>query len=129
MLKILIAFIIFRDHPKTIKERILRVTVASLCVCLFVYQSSSYCNSERSGKFTQWIGIRWEGLLFAVFLPSFLIFLLFLGPVVMFLVDHGFQNIIFYQPSDIIFWRNYIVVSFFYIKLYCSPIILGKFIS
>ena len=89
----------------------MRVTVASLCVCLAVYQSSTYCDNDRSGQFIHWVGIRWEGLLLAILLPSFLILLLFLGPVVMFLVDHGFQNMLFYQPSDIIFWRNYVVVS------------------
>ena len=76
-----------------------------------MYQSSSFCVDERSGTILEWLGIRWKGLLFAIVLPTFLIILLFLGPVVMYLIDHGFQNMLLYQFSDIIFWRNYVVVS------------------
>ncbi|CAK8693260.1 CAAX prenyl protease 2-like [Clavelina lepadiformis] len=99
-----------RDHPKTIKERILRVSLASALACVILFFSSSNSTSQcQSATFLEWIGIRFEGLIPAVFLPSFLIIILFLGPVVMLLIDHGMKSLFSSQMSDITIWRNYFV--------------------
>uniref|UniRef100_H2ZDD4 CAAX prenyl protease 2 n=1 Tax=Ciona savignyi TaxID=51511 RepID=H2ZDD4_CIOSA len=102
-----------RDHPQTIKERFMRVTVVSLVACIVVYMSgSSHCASATSASILDWIGIRWSGLLAATVLPSLLILILFLGPMIMFVLDHGITSLTCYKITDIILWRNFFVAPF-----------------
>ena len=103
-------FCIYRDHPKTIKERVLRVSVSSCLICVALYQLSSEC-SQNSGTVLQWLGIRWQGLLQAIVVPTFLTAVLFLGPLVMFFHDYGFKNFFHVDAPNIIILRNYVVVS------------------
>nr|XP_002131463.1 CAAX prenyl protease 2-like [Ciona intestinalis] len=99
-----------RDHPQTIKERFLRVTVVSILACVVVYMSSSsLCGVHMKGSILEWIGIRWSGFIPAIILPSLLIIILFLGPMMMFILDHGITSLTCYKLTDIILWRNFFV--------------------
>nr|CAB3265497.1 CAAX prenyl protease 2-like [Phallusia mammillata] len=99
-----------RDHPKTIKERFMRVALSSTAACAIVYLfSSNPLPKSQVGSLFEWIGIRKDGFVIAILCPTILIAILFLGPLVMFLIDHGIKSLRCYSITDIMIWRNYIV--------------------
>ncbi|KAF6205522.1 hypothetical protein GE061_019695 [Apolygus lucorum] len=70
-----------RDHPSTIKRRLVSVSVMGVVSPIFTY----YCVSEELlAKHSLWdlLGMRWPGMLAASAVPLLLTMFLFLGPLV-----------------------------------------------
>lgn len=105
-----------RDHPQTIKNRTIRITIASILSCCLLYFSASPSLNDKSGQtLFKYIGIRSTSLPQAVLCPSLLLFLLFLGPIFNLLVDGDFSTYLVGQIDfkDIKVVRNLVIAPFF----------------
>jgi len=105
-----------RDHPQTIKNRTIRITIASILSCCLLYYSASPALNDKSGQtLLKWIGIRSTSLPQAVLCPFILLFLLFLGPIFNLMVDGDFSTHLIGQIDlkDIKVIRNLIIAPFF----------------
>ena len=105
-----------RDHPITIKRRFLSA-FCTVCISPFVTQ---YCVSEelleKQSIYTT-IGIRYDGLFNAIFIPLILTVILFAGPISVSLYNESRKITTKLRVwkstfSDWIFWRNHIVAPF-----------------
>ncbi|CAH0594326.1 unnamed protein product [Chrysodeixis includens] len=71
-----------RDHPSTIKRRFFSVSVMMLLAPFFV-QWFFTGETLSKGNLYEQLGLRWSGVLPAIFAPLFLTAILFLGPLTM----------------------------------------------
>ncbi|XP_055905652.1 CAAX prenyl protease 2 [Eupeodes corollae] len=69
-----------RNHPSTVKKRFCSVSIVMLIAPIFVYTFSSKELLAHRSLF-ELLGLRWQGLLAAIVIPSLLTALLFLGPL------------------------------------------------
>ncbi|XP_035210261.1 CAAX prenyl protease 2-like isoform X2 [Stegodyphus dumicola] len=107
-----------RDHPSTIKKRILSVFLMSFVSAVFVYvfADREYFGSDH----TYWslLGLRLSGIIPAVFLPLILTMVLFLGPVSLHYSDGIYNkffdlNLWIYCLTNVVWLRNHVIAPFF----------------
>lgn len=106
-----------RDHPQTIKERIVRVTLTCALSILVLYiVSDKDVQHGRGATLWRWMGIHSEAIAASAILPLVLFMILFLGPLYMDILEGGLSEL---HPSnlrrrfyDLRCWRNYFVAPF-----------------
>lgn len=100
-----------RNHPKTVKRRILAVSVVCLVapIGLFIYIRTRL-EALSVESFAALLGLKWNGLTGAVCWPTLLILVLYSGPIFQNWIDGDplFGQGIVTQRKDIIL-RNYII--------------------
>lgn len=69
-----------RDHPSTIKRRFFSVSIMMLLTPLFIQFFFTQETLSKGDLFTQ-LGLRWSGIIPAIFGPLFLTAVLFMGPL------------------------------------------------
>ncbi|XP_066929469.1 CAAX prenyl protease 2-like [Clytia hemisphaerica] len=79
-----------RDHPKTIKERILRVSIVCILGPIFVY---FVMEEGKRNIFWMLLGLHGNRILIAAIAPLILTIILFAGPLVLYFVLEGFQGV------------------------------------
>lgn len=111
-----------RDDPSVIKRRFISVgitvVISTFAVFTFWSKKENEVNCELvSSQFTKdisvflkYLGIHFEGIVFAITLPLLLSMILFLGPLVLLYVEPDLRDPIFSLDS-LIWWRNFIVVT------------------
>ncbi|CAD6230006.1 GSCOCG00006685001-RA-CDS [Cotesia congregata] len=102
-----------REHSSTIKKRFFSVFIMALISPVFLYFGMS---NKVLEKVTIWelLGLKWSGLLQAIFIPLILTMILFLGPLC--LQGLNGQWKLYFEPMywignarTLIWWRNLVV--------------------
>lgn len=106
-----------RDHPKTIKQRIVGVMIVCIIGPIYIYWYGNFHASMDNFTFMRLLGLHTDKIFNAFVLPLCLTVILFLGPVALQLDTEGFSNIkeeIFTLEhfSDWKWYRTFIVAPF-----------------
>jgi prenyl protein peptidase len=100
-----------RNHPTTVKRRILAVGVVCLVAPLGLYvYICAHLEAISVASFVSLLGLKWEGLLAAVCCPTILVLTLYSGPIFQNWVDGSplFGDGVMIQRKDVIL-RNYFI--------------------
>ena len=123
-----------RDHPVTIMQRFKSVAVISLVGPLFVYFCGTVDNTGNSYPFSRLLGLHTENILLSLFLPLLLTVILFLGPIVLNLLQDGVADMRDvtkgHYLTDLRWYRTFIVAPFteeFIFRACMLPILLPNF--
>lgn len=102
-----------RNHPVTVRRRILVITILCLAAPVYVWFWSSRPSSEGEGE-PLWrvLGIKREGLLWAVVCPLVLVLSAYMGPIVHVISSGGNPFASIKQQRRDIAFRNFIVAPF-----------------
>jgi len=103
-----------RDHPVTIKNRMLRVTIVCILGPIFVY---FYMDPSRRNSYSRLLGVHSESILMGSFLPLLLTMILFAGPITLYFVVEGFQEFI-----DTFFTTEYLYDLRWYRTIVFAPL-------
>ena len=79
-----------RDHPSTIKQRMLRVSIVCIVGPIFVYLVA---DQDTRLTFFRHLGINLNNIGFATLLPLSLTTILFAGPIILYLLTEGIEGI------------------------------------
>jgi len=123
-----------RDHPETIKRRFLSALIMTLLSPLFVLLfAPPHLLYQHS--LAEIIGLRLPGMLYSILLPLLLTMVLFLGPLVMLILDA--RTRVYMVPdywrqciTNWIWWRNHVVAPFseeFTFRACMVPVLLGYY--
>ena len=103
-----------RDHPVTIKNRMVRVAIICVLGPMFVYV---YMDPSQKNKYFKLLGIHSDNILIGSFLPLLLTGILFAGPITLYFVVEGFQDF-----KETFFTTEYIYDLRWYRTMVVAPI-------
>ncbi|XP_062502756.1 CAAX prenyl protease 2-like isoform X2 [Corticium candelabrum] len=102
-----------RNHPRTVKRRIVSVMVVCGVSPLILLFFSSSSDGHRAYPLSTWLGLRSDHLLQAAVYPLILTMVLFAGPMVMMMMEcSASETEEEPQAFQILALRNYIVAPF-----------------
>eukprot|EP00128_Syssomonas_multiformis_P001281 Colp12_sorted_trinity150504_noHs@27770 len=111
-----------RDHPTTVKQRFVSVTVVSIFAPIYTWFLATQASADTQRQafpLHRWLGIHTEGLLPALFLPLLLFVILFSGPLLLSFLEKelphqhpcGFVEFMKLCFGDIHWWRDTVVAA------------------
>ncbi|XP_046631098.1 CAAX prenyl protease 2-like [Daphnia pulicaria] len=103
-----------RNHPKTVIRRFISAFCMLFVAPVIVYVTLKYMKPQESIDLLTLLGLRWNGLLLAIFVPVILTSVLFLGPITSSFFDGSWKDLFSAECwknnlHDILWIRNQIV--------------------